>query len=35
MSWVYVGNACLMGASLLVFAVVFRGRVWGGGFKRP
>ncbi len=35
LSWVYVGNACLMGASLLVFAVVFRGRVWGGGFKRP
>ena len=31
LSWVYVGNASLMGASLLVFAVVFRRRVWGGG----
>ena len=30
LSWVYVGNACLMGLSLLVFAVVFRRRVWGG-----
>ena len=33
LSWVYVGNACLMGASLLVFAVVFRGGC-GVGVRR-
>ena len=27
LTWVYAGNACLMGISLLVFAIVFRGRI--------
>ena len=31
LTWVYVVNACLMGISMLIFAVVFRERVLGGG----
>lgn len=33
LTWVYVGNACLMGVSVAIFAVVFRGKV-GVGSKR-
>ena len=31
LTWVYAVNACLMGISMLIFAVVFRERVLGGG----
>ena len=31
LTWVYAVNACLMGVSVLIFAVVFRERVLGGG----
>ena len=31
LTWVYAANACLMAGSVVVFAVVFRGQVLGGG----